>query len=510
MSTEQSLPTPVPSPKWSFFDGVFLAVGWILAVLLWVTLIATKTPLGLVGQWVWNRSPAPPVEPVLWLIPFVVSVAYLCLVAVDALLPRRILFSEPLMLSIILAAGLLWQWVALDLPKPPLGMERYAPALYFESTTGYFTQARQIENAGDFLRQYKDWVSKADSFHQGTHPPGLILLFRGFLTLMDQKPDWAQQIERIAPTRMRDGLQAIGQPLNQSERSTLLLASMLAWGLSWATALLVYGLIRLEGSTRAASLGAILWMVMPASLLFLPLADAFYPFFAMLVWLLTVTSIRARVGLLAVFAGGACCLGLLLSLAFVVVGGIALIYVVLDTAISRQLGRGIITLACLAAGIALPIEWIYENYQLSMIDVWQINLQKHAGFYVAMPRSYLPWLGINLLEFAAMVSPPLFIGAAARGTGSLLKRGPASVDRLIAVWFLTLIALDLSGRNRSESARLWLFLMPVVPVAVARLWGESAGVGSVLGRVLLTLAAMLGTLLLLGWVEPLLPIVLTP
>ncbi len=251
----------------------------------------------------------PPVEPALWLVPLIASIVYLCLVAIDAFLPRRILFSEPLMLLTILATGFFWQWVSLDLPKPPLGMERYAPALYFESTTGYFTEARKIQNTGDFLRQYKDWVTNADSFHQGTHPPGLILFFRGILTLMDKQPDWAQKIEQIAPARLRDGLQAVGQPISQAERSTLLLASMLVWGMSLGTALLVYGLVRLEGSARAASLAAILWMVLPASLLFLPLADAFYPFLAMLVWLLTAVAIRARIGLLAILAGGVCCLG---------------------------------------------------------------------------------------------------------------------------------------------------------------------------------------------------------
>ncbi len=510
MSTEQSLPSAKAPPQRFPLDRIGLGIGVVLAILLLVAVVGTTTPLGIVGEWVWNRSPAPPIEPALWLIPLVASAAYLCLVAVDGTLPRRILFSEPLMLAMILAAGFFWQWAALDLPKPPLGMERYAPALYFESTTGYFAEARQIENTSDFFRQYKDWVTKADSFHQGTHPPGLILFFRGILTWMDEQPQWALQIERIAPARLRDGLQAIGQPLRQAERSTLLLASMLTWVMSWGTALLVYGLVRLDGSARAASLGAILWTVMPASLLFLPLADAFFPFLAMMVWLLTAFAIRARVGLLAILAGGVCCLGLLLSLAFVVVGGIALLYALLDSASTRQLGRGVITVGCLAAGVALPIEWIYENYQLSMLDVWQINLEKHAGFYLAMPRSYLPWIGINLLEFGAMVSPPLFVLAVARGVGSLLKRGPSSVDRLIAVWFLALIALDVSGRNRSESARLWPFLMPIVPVAVARVWGESTGVGNHLGRVLLTLVAMLGTLVLLGWVEPLLPIVLTP
>jgi hypothetical protein len=513
--------TPTTKPTTGrIVDVLMMTLGTILSLVVVAILIGTNIPLGLPGEWVWNRSPAPPSYWASWFFPVLTSVAYLILFVIgDRLIDRCWPFARMGLLVILCGAAALWQRSALDLPHPPLGMERWAPALFFESTSGYFAEARKIEHPTDFVRGYKEWVSKADSFHQGTHPPGLILLYRGLLTWMERDSSLASSIDAWSPPRLRDGLEAIGQPLTLAERATLLAASIITWTLSLATTLLIYAFVRFSYSPRAAWWGASLWPILPSGLLFLPLADVLFAFLSLFFWLLVFASFRWRIGLLAVLAGGVVSLGLMLSLAFVVVAAIAGFFLILEAIATHRYRRAILTLIFIGAGIALPIESIYENFKLSMFDVWQINLEKHAGFYAAMPRSYFPWLGINLLELAAMTSPALMILAfvwsgrtlaALRGGRNLFASTTTSVGRWTAAWLLIVLLLDLSGRNRSESARLWLFLTPMIPIAVASWSGENDALAPLWARVLLTFVAMVGTLVLLGWVEPLLPVMLSP
>ena len=96
-------------------------------------------------------------------------------------------------------------------------------------------------------------------------------------------------------------------------------------------------------------------------------------------------------------------------LAFGVVAAIGCASVVWLAAAERRWGRGMITLLALAAGVALPCEILYDSLDLNLIEVWRINLAKHAGFYEAMPRSYLPWIVIDPMEFAVVSGPGLFL-----------------------------------------------------------------------------------------------------
>jgi hypothetical protein len=170
-----------------------------------------------------------------------------------------------------------------------------------------------------------------------------------------------------------------------------------------------------------------------------------------------------------------------------------------------------ITLLALAAGVALPCEILYDSLDLNLIEVWRINLAKHAGFYEAMPRSYLPWIEIDPMEFAVVSGPGLFLLAMIHVIARGGKRNAPAVDRILVVWLILLIMLDLSGRNRSEVARLWLFLVPMVMVGAGRALGN-LGERRTLGLLPATGLAFSAILSLvaMGWTEPLLPIVAFP
>jgi hypothetical protein len=267
------------------------------------------------------------------------------------------------------------------------------------------------------------------------------------------------------------------------------------------TILPIYALARLGGSAQLAWWSSCFWAVAPASVLFVPVWDTFFPLLAMTSLWFVLAGYHYRVAALSLLGGLCLAGGMMLSLAFVVVGAIAGLAVVLLTVGEGRWGRGMWVLLVTAAGFALPSEILSHLDLLNMPTVWSINLAKHAGFYQAMPRSFAPWLVINLIEFAIVAGPALALAALAHTASRSWRSVATPVDRILLAGLVVLLLLNLSGRNRSEAARLWLFMTPLVPVGAARFTQQSTAVNLV-GAILTALVAVAAV----GWVEPLLPI----
>jgi cytochrome bd-type quinol oxidase subunit 2 len=146
----------------------------------------------------------------------------------------------------------------------------------------------------------------------------------------------------------------------------------------------------------------------------------------------------------------------------------------------------------LAFLIAVAVFWLVTDHNL--FGTWYRCYRHQASFYapqeVGATRTYWPWVALNPLEFAVAVGVPLF-AAAVVGTAWLVARDAARpADRatdgtaddqgcgrqlagVVFAWWLTLVALDLTGKNLGEIARLWMFLMPFAAVASAAVFERS-------------------------------------
>lgn len=494
----------------------------IAATLLAIALVCfTTLPLGWLGEWVWNRSTAPPLSWPRWVIPGIGAAQYLAVVILlGRWQERRSDLWLGLLFPILLASAALWHWSLADLPGPGRGMERWPISIDSPATSGYLAVARSNRDAAAFLRQYDKWVASADQFHLGTHPPGLILISQWVLDSAEQGLLANWDIERIAPTRLLNGFEFFAEPLSPIDRKAILFIALGTWWISLLTTLPLYllgrfgtaggsegGEIAVERRRRCAWWAASLWPAVPASLVFVPVADSLYPLVTMTALLLAVLAYQWRVGLMAILAGAIVWIGMMLSLAhlvtFALIAGSLLFMSIGD----RRIVRGIWLIVCCAAGSALPTALLHVQEGINLVDIWRINLAKHASFYEAMPRSYFPWLGINLIELAIMSSPALAIWAFMKGITRGWRSHRPAIDRWLLAWVLIVVALDLSGRNRSETARLWLFLVPMAVLGGAAAqgdrrgrWGLSAGL----------VGAMVLHAAITGWVEPLLPIPLPP
>ena len=110
----------------------------------------------------------------------------------------------------------------------------------------------------------------------------------------------------------------------------------------------------------------------------------------------------------------------------------------------------------------------------------------HAAFYQHFPRTYWKWLLFNPFEFAMFFGGPLAVVVAyhlARGLPDESPLHPGSARALVLSALFVLVLLDISGKNASEVARLWVLFMPFLALPAAVL--EARGTGGLRNLVIL-------------------------
>ena len=468
-----SAPRAVPGA--GFWILLPLACGAALAI-AWCTAL----PLGIPGEWTWPRIESG--EPLAWrlVIPLFVAALYLGFAWFAG---QRIEHATPGRLRATLAglALLGFAWLGTLQQACPEGYDlgKSAWVLYYPKSSGYFTEARAHHHElGQYLAHYEDLVAQGDVLHQGTHPPGLILAFSTLLTVVERVPGLVPLLRETEPasvSRSFDELQALtrqsgpgggaGAPLSPEDRAVLWLALLLVQGAAALTVIPLYALARTTQGRSAAFFAAALWPLVPALATFIPKSDALFPLWTCT---LTWTALRAasaqprRAWGWGLLAGLLFSLGMLLSLATLAIGFCA---VVAACAHRRQQQRPLWappTLEALgAAALAFCVVTLLFSVALScpLLTIWKWNYHNHAGFYAQFSRTWWKWLAENPIELAIAVGLP------AAGCALLNARECVSQRR----WSLPLVTfgvtwglLWLTGKNRGEAARLWLFLMPLV------------------------------------------------
>lgn len=489
-------------------------------------------PLGLPGEWVWNRTAKwPPIER--FVLPAVAILGYALLVCVACQWAGRGGRSAAWVgLGSLVVGGWFAQAACLDLPLSPGGVERWPYSTASTATAGYFSVARKVE-LGKFLADYERWIAQADSFHIGTHPPGLFVLHSLLLDYFRAHPTQADRLLALLPSRFAAGLLDAkklgrlegGADYSISELATIAVADYMTWFVGLATMAPIYWLARQWSGPAASLFVAGLWPLVPAWSMFLPTSDCLYPAIAATAVALALAATQKDSTALAALAGVAWSFGMFLSLAFLAVtpllGGLALAGAWRVETDRRLAGQRFCAFAFALAcgGMILPLSFRLA-FGTNIFAVWAINLSKHAGFYLAMPRSYWAWAAINLVEYAIVLGPAVSATATCAVLGLFANSrngnalGPPGRPRSMAtgkwavvLWAATIIALDLSGRNRSEAARLWIFTIPMGCAATS--WAVAtesrAGWWTMFG---LVVAQGFALLVLTARVEPLLPFAL--
>jgi len=474
------MPSPSPdsqtksrTPSPSLWLVVFSFVGTFLSAgVIW----GTRLPLGIPGEWTWNREPLPP--DFWWNLPLLAIVVALTAlwiawsyVAIGSATLRTLVG----MLCITAGFAFVWLWTLQEAAPGEMRLSKGIFVLYYPGPSGYFTEARyQVSDLREYLARYEGKLREGDVLHIGTHPPGLIVGYRILMSARQSAPWFFDLLDSLQPASFRDASRVL---INLSRRGdkivtpadiSILWAAQLCM-LSGAafTVVPLFFLIAEFFSRRTAWLLIHFWPFVPALSLFLPKSDAFFPFLSSVILALWICGWRRGSFSLCAAAGLAAFSGLFLSLAFLPVFFLAALltfwisspWIASTEQTPLSFSRVLTCGAGVLLGFSAPVLFIRLWSGMNLLTVWWLNYGNHAGFYRQYTRTYSQWIWYNPLELAVALGIPLFVLATTSVVRSL--RIPRTNQFGIALGIvLTWSILWLSGKNMGEAARLWLFLMP--------------------------------------------------
>jgi hypothetical protein len=321
----------------------------------------------------------------------------------------------------------------------PAGMDRLARIVTSPVVTSYFTDAGKI---GDLIPWMENYHTAALELHSSTHPPGPILYYFFWLKLLG--PDLGARVGGIAI-----GLLA-----------TLGIPVLYAFAGLWSP----------ERRPRLLACG--LYALLPAHLVFFPEFDQVYPIFSMLLITSWVGALRGsrRHGLflaIVLFGGTFFAFNLLATGAFLALYGLAFLARDRWSAPAfASLGRtSAVALGGAAACYALL--WAATGYNPVLSFLHALRVQGELSTRVDRP--WVPCALFDPYDFflgGGMMVVPLLLLFLDRSFEEFEGRREDLVLSLLALG--TVLVVDASGLLRAETARVWLFLQPLVLVPAAR------------------------------------------
>ncbi len=449
-----------------------------------VLLRSGAMPLGIPGEWTWSRLP----DGVAWtaldrLNGLVGLSAYAGFVAIGwrSLSSRSGRWRESAWLGGLALMAVFAQLVVQIAAPDGYGLTKWTFALHSSGSSGYYTVARsKMNDPWRFWAEYPEWIKDQDALHIGTHPPGLFLWSRSMLGLTRSNPALAHGIVGFLPGSIRAGFREIRRydPLPVADQAALTLTGALTLIACALTVVPLYGLARLALPAPSAWATASLWPLVPSAILFQPTADTLFP-------LLATTALALAMcdrWLTSAASGVVLALGMLLSLAFLAVG--LVVAIVLAASPKPEVRRRVLMIGVVGLGFLAAMLGSWAISGANPFVIWWWNQKNHARFYVEYPRSYLAWNLANPIELAVGLGLPIAVWSLIG-----LRRAP----RVVWATLFVICLLQLSGRNLSEVARLWLPLMPPLLVSAG------GGMSLVGGRAatLATTIVLLGTQTLL-------------
>lgn len=461
-------------------------------------LLAPWPPLGVPGEWVWPRQELPvsvlgALDRIIW--PMICGLA---IVAFCASGIRRIEYvgRTGRLILVLTLTGLSFLWlhaVRQAAPSPHRELRPYW-ILYDKYTSGYFFEATfNITSTRQMLADYEVRMAKGDVLHEGTHPPGLLLLNRALLKLTASSPvvvEFSEALQDRESVRMFREIQAAGniaRPLSKTEFAALHLMSLLSTLFVAMTVIPVFGLMQRLRDSRTAWRAAALMMTVPTIGVFVPRSDVLYACSGMmLAWVVVAAMLAERRSVrwpLAMLSGIVVFGCLLLSLAHLPVLVMLALFVsgfsLVD--LKNRIGQTLETTVVAGASFFIVCGFWKHATQCDLLNVWRMNLTNHASFYATSPRSWWAWFAVNSLELAMAVGLPMAAMAvvmvlqAVRSIRHSPKAGLTNGRILAIACTLTWAMLWLSGKNSGEAARLWCFVTPWVAMIAAQVGDANSG-----------------------------------
>lgn len=480
-------------------SALILFVSLVLSALAMAAIWMMDIPLGIEGEWVWERIAWDASS--LWdsllggVLLVLVGGSYAAIVWKGAnRIESATWISRGLWLMLLVAGGFIWLYAIQFCPPEGKGIEKYAHVIYYKGSSGYFSESRERkESLAAYLEHYEEDIQSEDVsrrvLHHGTHPPGLFIGFRGLIWLCDNSLELVEGVLKTQPQRVRamfkeiDRPLAQGQALKDGDRAVIWLAALLVQFCGALAVVPLFFLSRQIASPRAAWIASAFWPLVPALSIFLPKSDVLMAFLGSVFLAVAYSGWRGKSLVRRFLAGVLLWFGMMFSLALlpvVFLFGVMMLWDILFSESDQRLAQRIkSSLPCLFAGLIgflLSTSLVSWMARMNLFSVWWRNYQNHAEFYAHFPRSYEAWFVANPIEAFFAVGAPVCLCVVFailrhwqdRNSVSRASWGPE------AAFLLTMAVLWISGKNRGEAARLWLAVFPYFVWMTSRVW-ESQG-----------------------------------
>ena len=465
------------------------------AALLAAVLVGLRAvELGVESEWTWRWQECPMWDRA-WLPACFFAIVAAVLAAAHLHAERMRLRDEVAAVGLLVALGLALQLAMGYLGKG--GGQEVVFATHTPWVAGYFEAARNDVGTDGaalarFLADYPAYIRglpmQGHMIHVGQHPPGNILFYWCQLRLFALSPGLTAAVLRAADALTYGGADAFELAdlrLEPFERAAVWSSFFMLSFLCALAVAPVYLVARQLAGCVAGLAAAGLYLTTPSLHLFSPHVDQLHmPLSAAVcaVWVWALRRGSAWRGALTGVGLGIC---LFVSLHFVALAALCVLSAVLWCWRGEARPRwrlGVRLCAWLAAGLAGVVAVQYLCLSHNVLRVWWICLAKHETFYDYFPRTYWKWVLANLLEFGLFTGAAtvclwaLWAVAEVRGWRSGRRLGP--VQAICVAAALILLALNFSGKNLSEVARLWMFLMPLAAAAGGAMLAKlAAGTG---------------------------------
>lgn len=474
-------------PDW--VTWLFLLISASLTLLVSALVLSRKWAIGIEGQWQWSFREIL-IDPLLLLPSLILLLLLAGLLAIVARrgIPNR--FVERIFLCAMLALSL---WAVLSIGGAnPSGRYSAYDSIVAPWAGGYYGEAVRVEDMGEYLDNYKELISSLRvndivRGHIADHPAGPVLFHWLVNRSLGAIPslssllipaDADQPLDattNVTPRMLAEQLSHA--PLSQGKFAGIWGSALLFRLGFWLTIPIVYFLARSLISREAGMVAAALTAVVPSLHLFGPYSDQLFSLFFMSSIFCWHKALR-RGGWM--WAGGSSLIvftGLMWSLSMLVIPAV-LFFWTLFAAYQARLESGawpwrkwstplVSAFAVFLISTLLPsILFGYDT-----VEVWRICLAQHATFAPLFPRSYMSWTLFNPVEFMVFTGLPtalLFLAACVADVGIRRHDGERRAWSP-CLWSLVavLVLLNLSGKNLGETARLWMFMMPLAAVGAS-------------------------------------------
>lgn len=337
--------------------------------------------------------------------------------------------------------------------------------------TGASTVAVQYfgeDGAQETLRNWPEVMRDAEAktiTHFTTSPPGQALVHHWLTELTGP----LEPLSRPASMALRP-YQCSTLGVMRYERGDVVSAGIGMLMPLWAAlaVLPIYFLIReLIQDREAAVRAAQWWPLVPSLLLFAPTWSTFYPFLSATTIAFLVMGLKRRRLVYCFLSGIVMSVATFLNFAILPILGLSGLFTLMMAYFRKDRWHWpLLVGAWFAAGLSTVWLVFWHISGLTPLDILEVTFEQHLD----IERNYFIWLLLHpydMLMFAGWPLALLGLWGVWRAIRRLYlgEEGWQHVDVLAMSLAATVIILDVTGITRGESARIWLFFVPLVLAA---------------------------------------------